>query len=88
MTDAKWMKFATRFTVPYAPKYGGSKTADIERRDQRDATQLWAVKDGSCCLAKDGEWEYEPLPSSRDEEFIARCRYATKEEALAALEAL
>lgn len=22
-----------------------------------------------------GEWEYEPLPSSRDDAFLARCRY-------------
>lgn len=22
-----------------------------------------------------GEWEYEPQPSSRDDDFLARCRY-------------
>jgi hypothetical protein len=28
-------------------------------------------------LNKLGEWEFEPLPSSRDDDFLSRCRYAT-----------
>ena len=37
----------------------------------------WAVtKEGSnFCLADDGVWEYQPLPSSRDEKFMQRCRF-------------
>jgi hypothetical protein len=54
----------------------------IERREQRDGTILWAVHENSFCLARDGLWEYEPLPSSRDDKFLKRCRYATLEEAM------
>lgn len=44
----------------------------------------WCVRraDGAV-LAKDGEWEYEPLPSSRDDEFIARTRWPTARTAAA-----
>jgi hypothetical protein len=51
---------------------------------------MWKVLSGSgAVLGKDGEWEYEPIPSSRDEEFYAHCRFDTYEEAeAAALKAL
>ena len=45
---------------------------------------MWAVKWFSDVLAKDGTWGWEPLPSSRDDEFYARCRFDTIEEAWAA----
>lgn len=46
--------------------------------------EKWAVRRMSSCLAKDGEWEYEPIPSSRDDAFYASCRFDSLEEALAA----
>jgi len=42
----------------------------------------WAIRDSGCCLNKDGEWEYEPIPSSRDDDFMRRCRFSTMDEAL------
>jgi len=33
-----------------------------------------------------GNWDREPQPSSRDEAFFARCRYASLDEARAWLE--
>lgn len=39
----------------------------------------WAVVDGRFVLANDGEWEVEPLPSNRDNAFIARTRYSFDE---------
>ena len=39
----------------------------------------WAVVDGASCLNRDGEWEYEPLPSSRTQAFFDRCRYPKNE---------
>lgn len=33
-----------------------------------------------------GEWEYQPMPSSRTEDFYKRCRYETVDEAVANLE--
>jgi len=48
--------------------------------------EKWAVRRNSSCLAKDGEWEHEPIPSSRDDDFYARCRFDSLTEALAAVE--
>jgi hypothetical protein len=43
----------------------------------------WAIRNeaGSVLGKTDDEWEWEPQPSSRDEAFYERCRYATPEEA-------
>jgi hypothetical protein len=49
----------------------------IEQRLQRDGTGLWAVTHRGFTLNTDGEWEYEPQPSSRDDDFLARTRWRT-----------
>jgi hypothetical protein len=46
----------------------------------------YAVRRGSSVLSKEGEWEYELQPSSRDEEFLNRCRFDTFDEAAQAYE--
>jgi hypothetical protein len=46
----------------------------------------YAVRQGSHCLSLDGEWEFESLPSSRDDEFYDRCRFRTFGQACAAAE--
>jgi hypothetical protein len=56
----------------------------VQARTQRDNSVLWSVSDGFHVLNKKGDWEYEPIPSSRDDAFIARTRWATAEEAKAA----
>lgn len=56
----------------------------VQRARQVDDSYLWKVTDGASCLNKSGEWEYEPLPSSRDDDFMARCRFATADEAIEA----
>lgn len=47
----------------------------------------WAIRHGegagSDVFTRDGEWEWEPQPSSRDDAFFARCRFATADEGLA-----
>lgn len=35
----------------------------------------WAIKDAGCVLNADGVWEYEPNPSNRTDDFIARTRF-------------
>lgn len=57
---------------------------EAQRRRQRDGSSLWAVKRLSACLNTDGQWEIEPIPSSRDDAFIARCRYRSLDEAVSA----
>jgi hypothetical protein len=47
------------------------------------AGEKWAVRQLSHCLNRDGEWEYQPQPSSRDDAFYARCRFDSLEQALA-----
>lgn len=38
------------------------------------------------CLNKKGRWEWEPIPSSRTDDFYKRCRFPSFEEAVAAYE--
>lgn len=45
----------------------------------------WAVRWRGRCIGKTGDWEFEPQPSSRDDEFYARCRFDSVEAALATL---
>jgi hypothetical protein len=41
---------------------------------------LWAVtQPGGACLNRDGGWEYEPMPSARDRDFLVRCRFRFEE---------
>lgn len=42
---------------------------------------LWCIRELSMVLAKDGEWEWEPRPSMRDDDFIKRTRFTTAIEA-------
>jgi hypothetical protein len=48
-----------------------------------DRFNAWVIRDSiGQVLPKDGEWEIEPSPSSRSDEFLARTRYATVGTAL------
>lgn len=37
---------------------------------------LWAVTVGMSCLNNDGNFEFEPPPAKRDNEFLQRCRFS------------
>ncbi|MFI8535398.1 hypothetical protein ACIGMX_34775 [Streptomyces aquilus] len=72
---------ATRYEVSLFPQDHDARrhfTITIEWR----GPDSWAVLDGPYCLGRDGEWEYEPLPSSRDDEWRAAHRFdlATAQE--------
>jgi hypothetical protein len=62
---------------PCAYRFDGNRDVRVEYR----GTGLWAVVDGGSNLNRDGQWEYEPLPSSRDPAFFTRCRF-TLDQAL------
>lgn len=47
----------------------------VEARAQRNAPDLWAVAWMGRCLGADGEWDYEPIPSSRTDEWLAEHRF-------------
>lgn len=56
--------------------------------EQRDGSAKWAVDDNrGCVLNKNGEWEYQPSPSNRDDEFLERCRFASMKDAADAFQA-
>lgn len=46
---------------------------------ERRGPDAWAVRDGASVINRDGEREHEPMPSSRDEAFIARTRFGLAE---------
>lgn len=45
----------------------------------------YAIRKHGRCLNVDAEWEYEPRPSSRDEDFMKRCRFDSFSEAYTTL---
>lgn len=47
----------------------------------------FAVRRGNSCMSRSGEWDLEPLPSSRTPEFFAEFRFDTFRDALTALRA-
>lgn len=57
----------------------------VTRREQEHAPPRWSVDGaGRQVLTLQGEWIYEPMPSSQTPEFYARTRWDSCDEALAA----
>ncbi|WP_429949609.1 hypothetical protein ACQYWY_21805 [Comamonas sediminis] len=56
----------------------------LRRVGPKQMAAYWAVRRDGFALNKQGEWEYEPMPSSRTDEFLERCRFADVNEAIAA----
>lgn len=55
----------------------------IERYLQRDGSFKWAVRRLiTHALNKQGEWEYEPQPSDREDDFMERCRFDSARAAI------
>jgi hypothetical protein len=50
-----------------------------ELRVERRGPDAWAVREMASVVNRDGEREHEPMPSSRDEAFIARTRFGLAE---------
>ena len=67
--------------VPVVYDAGGGVTIHRTRQDP----EAWAVRRDIDCLALDGTWSYEPKPSSRTEEWLARHRFASAEAAAHAI---
>ena len=47
----------------------------------------YAVRLGGLILARDGRWEWEAMPSDRDDAFYTRCRFLSFKDARIAAEA-
>lgn len=61
--------------VPCAYRVPVDRYIVIAQRDEN----RWAIVDGGCVLAEDGQWEVEPQPSSRTDAFKMRTRYTLAE---------
>jgi hypothetical protein len=84
MTDEEMLACATEFTlIPFDSRrrqpMGHIRSLKVAFR----AANAWAIVDDRNVLNRDGEWEYEPFPSARDDGFFARCRWPTAREAIA-----
>ncbi|MFY1686444.1 hypothetical protein [Plantactinospora sp. WMMB782] len=65
---------ATTYTVSLLPETADEYTLyaiTVERRGPAG----WAVVRNRWCLGADGEWEFEPIPSERTDEWIAAHRF-------------
>ena len=52
-----------------------------------DNAPTYAVRNMGKCLNKRGAWEHEPLPSSRTDEFLERCRWSDWDQLIEFLKA-
>jgi hypothetical protein len=60
----------------------GRNGIHVDQVMQREGDPLWAIRSGpDLCLGKDDEWIVEPLPASRDEEYIRNYRFSSINEA-------
>jgi hypothetical protein len=77
ITKAEKLEAATAFEVMPQFFEGGKAWGEIaiRRQVQRDNSVKWAVYCRSFVLTKSGEWVFEPIPSSRTDEFIADTRF-------------
>lgn len=64
-------------------KIDRNETITIDRMVRTDGSVLWSIVWIGYVFNKGGEWEYDPLPSSRDDEFLARCRWDSFDAAVA-----
>lgn len=67
-------------------RVAGHEGVTVEARAFNEAGDpiAWRVRECGEVLTKDGEWLYEPLPSSRDDAFVDRTRWPTARTAAAA----
>lgn len=70
----------TQYTVSCIPEDSIDRPA-FEIMVERRSRDRWAVTRNSRCLSRDGLWDYEPSPSSRDEDWLEGHRF-TEIEAL------
>ena len=78
MNEKQWIERATRFDLGTCIIY--NRPIQIEARKQRDGSIKWILKMHEWVLGKDSDFHYEPMPSSRTDEFIENTRFDTPNE--------
>lgn len=79
MTPQQWLERATCFDLGECQIH--HRPVKIEIREQIEGPHLWVVKMHEWVLGKDAEWYWEPLPSSRTDQFIANTRFKSPDDA-------
>ena len=79
MSDSDWLERATVFELGNCIFH--NRPVKIEARPQLDGNVLWVLKMHEWVLGKDSDWHWEPLPSSRTDEFILNTRFESPNEA-------
>lgn len=76
-----WSLYARSYQFSYWKTEHEDRYIELVSRAQMSGETLWALKDGHAVFNKrTRKWEYEPMPSSRTDRFLADCRM-TKDEA-------
>lgn len=70
----------TKYTVSALPEDIGEYAWDIQVEYRGRGT--WSVSRHNQCLGSNGLWDWEPIPSSRTDEWLAIYRFTDVEEAL------
>jgi hypothetical protein len=77
-----WM--STQWTLTPEPT-GGIEPVTICRVRGHKGIR-YAIRQSGACLSKDGKWDIEPIPSSRDDEWLERFRFVEWEQAAKTVE--
>ena len=70
--DAEGLSVQPNALVDKAEVFRVSRDITVERRGEH----TWVVRRGSAVLNTDWEFEYEPMPSNRTDDFISRTRFS------------
>lgn len=70
----------TQYTISCIPEANIDRHA-FELMVEYRGNQRWAVVWHGMCLSKDGQWDYEPSPSSREDDWLGERRF-TEQKAL------
>ena len=82
LTPEEMLAMASAFDlIPFDRTRVGVRMVRIELRIGRDRNS-WAICSEGATLAKDGEWETEPMNSNKSDAYLERCRWQTAEAAL------
>lgn len=60
----------------------------VQRAQQIKGPAKWAVRKPGLVLGRSGEWDWEPMPSSRTKGWIVEFRFDSADEAIAAAQAI
>lgn len=82
MSDTREPLIACYWIPPLDPMWGPVKverTGGFVDGESRLDIDVWAIRRDSWCLSREGEWELEPLPSARDDDWLAAHRFPLTE---------